>query len=134
MMGVLVVAVMFIVGIVAAAVWLGSSSVTEAPAAAAAAPDPYAVDRSGMGYVKCQDAVRNRLKAPTSAHFVGGLTPPPLPHYAAGNGTQSYTFNGLVDAQNSYGAILRTSYTCTATYDVNLGTWGTTARIEGGRA
>jgi hypothetical protein len=62
----------------------------------------------------CQQAVKPQLKAPGSATFRDPL---------ANNGDTTithignvYTVVSSVDAENSFGAKLRTGFTCTATY------------------
>lgn len=51
----------------------------------------------------CQDFVKQRLKAPATAKFSG------LDHSADG---ADYTVTGAVDSQNSFGAMLRSGFTC----------------------
>jgi hypothetical protein len=51
----------------------------------------------------CKDFVKDRLKAPAGADFSG------VDRTAAGS---TYTVTGDVDAQNSFGAKLRSHFTC----------------------
>lgn len=81
-------------------------------------------DKSRMAYVQCQEQVRGQLKAPSTAHF------PWAPDRSVRNESQpnSYVVVGHVDAQNSYGAMLRAQWGCSATYkghgdDANPGSW-----------
>ncbi len=64
-------------------------------------------DNSGMAYAVMQDYVKKRLKSPASADFPwsgeDGVSIVPL-------GDQEYRILGYVDAQNSFGAKLRTRY------------------------
>lgn len=57
----------------------------------------------------CQSAVTARLKAPSTATFADG-------QIATDDGEGNWTVRGRVDAQNSFGAMLRTYYTCTVEY------------------
>jgi len=68
-------------------------------------------NKPNMSHVRyhCQEAVEKRLKAPSTASFSGQyettiyeVTP-----------SQRYRVAGYVDAQNSFGAKLRKSYSCT---------------------
>jgi hypothetical protein len=55
----------------------------------------------------CQDAVRDRLKAPATAEFQAPRNAE-IKRYDSGN----YEIVSYVDAQNSFGAKLRSPYTC----------------------
>lgn len=59
----------------------------------------------------CQDKVRDGLKAPSSADF------PAYDEAAVGHSRQQWTVRSYVDADNSFGAKLRTRYTCTLHFD-----------------
>jgi hypothetical protein len=59
----------------------------------------------------CEDHVLGRLKSPSSAEFGSTEVTTMAP----------YTVTGVVDAQNSFGATLRSSYTCTVS--VSNGGW-----------
>jgi hypothetical protein len=54
----------------------------------------------------CEDAVRGVLKAPATAQFSGEQAVP--------SGTDAYDVSGNVDAENSFGALLRQRWTCNA--------------------
>jgi hypothetical protein len=56
----------------------------------------------------CEDWVREQLKSPSSADFNDGSV--------TGAGAGPYTITGTVDAQNSFGAMLRSDWTCTIEY------------------
>lgn len=58
-------------------------------------------------YVVCQQFVEDRLKAPSTAEFGG-----PYSQVTAHNGGGRYTVDTYVDAQNSFGAMIRTDFTC----------------------
>jgi hypothetical protein len=60
----------------------------------------------GMAKVMCENFVEEQLKAPSSADFSGVFDTT-----VTGSGND-YTVVGYVDAQNSFGAVLRSNYTC----------------------
>lgn len=66
--------------------------------------DPATNDLSSDAFVICQSFVRKQLKAPSTAKF-------PAAESTKRDGA-TYTVKGGVDAQNSYGAMIRTPYTC----------------------
>jgi hypothetical protein len=71
-------------------------------------------DRSeGMAKVMCEDFVEDRLKSPSSAEFSGIFDTT-----ISGSG-DDYTVTGYVDAQNGFGAMLRSNYTCQVRDDGN---------------
>lgn len=65
------------------------------------------VQRAGAK-IACQDMVRDRLKSPASAQFSGVV--------ASGAGPL-FTVRGKVDSQNSFGAMLRSSFSCQLHFD-----------------
>lgn len=69
----------------------------------------------------CEASVRGLLKAPATAQFSGET--------AARVGTDAYDVAGDVDAQNSFGALLRQRWTCSAVRFANG--WDGTARLLG---
>lgn len=73
--------------------------------------DPATADLSGDAFVICQSFVRKQLKAPSTAKF-------PAAESTKKDGA-TYTVAGGVDAQNSYGAMVRTPYTCVVHADGN---------------
>lgn len=54
--------------------------------------------------VSCEDAVSNMLKAPATAKFDNWVR--------NANGDGSFTVTGTVDSQNSFGAMLRSQFSC----------------------
>jgi hypothetical protein len=60
----------------------------------------------GMAKVMCENFVEDRLKSPSSADFSGIFDTT-----ITGSGTD-YTVSGYVDAENIFGAMLRSNYTC----------------------
>ncbi|ULJ61041.1 J domain-containing protein [Wielerella bovis] len=66
--------------------------------------------------VSCEDAVSNMLKAPTTAKFDNWVRTP--------NGDGSFMVTGTVDSQNSFGAMLRSQFSCKVR-DKGNGTSGT---------
>ncbi|QYM63489.1 hypothetical protein [Microbacterium sp. Se5.02b] len=68
--------------------------------------DDYDVNNSSVAIRHCEDAIKERLKAPATAEFVSAAT---------GSGT--WTVSGTVDAENSFGAKLRSTYQCSVVID-----------------
>ena len=69
----------------------------------------------GTFIVRCQNAVRAQLKAPSTAKFPGVLEKADaVTTYENGN----KTWSGWVDSQNSFGALLRTDFLCK--YDISI--------------
>ncbi|MGC9996658.1 MAG: zinc ribbon domain-containing protein [Terriglobia bacterium] len=62
----------------------------------------------------CEDHVRQYLKAPSTARFSSYYDTEVRDH-----GSGKYSAVGWVDSQNSFGAMLRTEYICTATDEGN---------------
>ena len=64
-----------------------------------------------------QDAVMDRLKSPSSVNF-------PIGNYTVtDNGDDSYIVTGEVDAENSFGAKIRSKYSCTVNLTNALLRW-----------
>lgn len=63
-------------------------------------------------YFICQDFVKDRLKSPSTAEF-----PSSRNVNIFETGTNKYMIKGYVDAQNSFGAQLRTQYECEVQLD-----------------
>lgn len=58
----------------------------------------------------CRDAVKGKLKAPATAKFSGETT--------TGSGQSgTYSVAGSVDSENSFGALIRSSFSCEVTFD-----------------
>ena len=57
---------------------------------------------------QCQDWVRDKLKAPSTADFADTITVA---------GSPAWKFTGQVDAENSFGAKIRTGWSCTISLD-----------------
>lgn len=55
----------------------------------------------------CEDMVRDQLKAPATADFNGSVA----------TGVGPWEVTGSVDAENSFGAMIRTDWTCTVRLD-----------------
>lgn len=72
----------------------------------------------------CQVAVRNILKAPATARF----TPSSRVYYSLSGSV--YSITGSVDAQNSYGALLRERYHCSAVFRGDASGGYVTFRVE----
>lgn len=69
--------------------------------------------------VVCEGFVKNRLKSPSTASFSGTTA------YGSGGGT--YTATTTVDSQNSFGATLRSTWTCKVAWDKKSEKWQLTA-------
>ena len=54
--------------------------------------------------IACQDTVKDRLKAPATAQFDNWTR--------SANADGTYTITGTVDSQNSFGAMLRSKFSC----------------------
>ncbi len=72
-------------------------------------PEETAKYRLGAVQGKCEELVKDRLKSPGSARFSGENT--------TGDADHGWTTIGGVDSQNSFGALMRMDFRCTATYD-----------------
>jgi hypothetical protein len=70
-------------------------------------------DRSGPAVTACENYVKNRLKAPATAKFSDERW---------GQDGDTFTITGAVDAQNSFGALLRSRFTCRV-HDGGGDTW-----------
>ncbi|KQY41865.1 hypothetical protein [Cellulomonas sp. Root137] len=71
-------------------------------------------DRAPSKYeaeVQCQDWVRDKLKAPSTAEFS---------ETRSTGGPASWTISGAVDAENGFGAMLRSSWTCNIELDGDM--------------
>jgi hypothetical protein len=60
----------------------------------------------------CHQFVKDDLKSPRSAHFSNETA-------TEDKATKEWTVSGDVDADNSFGASIRNTYTCDATYEGN---------------
>ncbi|WP_300265884.1 hypothetical protein [Microbacterium sp.] len=72
--------------------------------------DEYNPDNASEAISQCEGEIEEKLKAPSTAEFDSTAT---------GSGT--WTVVGTVDAENSFGAKLRSSYQCTVVIDVEAG-------------
>lgn len=86
-----------------AGIWFASSSGSGGQAVTAQ-PSPY------MAFVQCQGFVKAGLRAPASAQF------PSKPLAALDTGGGVYLVTAHVDAQNSFGAMLRNDWACKVQY------------------
>ncbi len=78
-------------------------------------------DRSVMAGLICKDFVKGRLKSPSTADF------PFFDKQVWKTDGQKYTVKSYVDAQNSFGAMIRNNWTCEVEYlggeDSSLENW-----------
>lgn len=72
-------------------------------------------DRSFEARAMCETFVKRKLKAPASARFSG--------ESAVKVSSMEYTAAGSVDAENSFGALLRSTFACDLTYDAASQEW-----------
>jgi hypothetical protein len=75
----------------------------------------------------CKNSVRNHLKAPSTAKFrdyFGDQAPS-----ISGTGDGPYTVISTVDSQNGFGAMIRSSFVCTAEY-VGGDQWSATSTVN----
>lgn len=70
-------------------------------------------------YVSCKSLVGNRLKSPRTAKYPLGYKD----YVEASEDGNVYTVNSYVDSQNSFGAMIRTPFSCLAFYDKKSGEW-----------
>ncbi len=86
----------------------GSSGNNAAPAA-----NVVDVGDEVKAYTTCKQQIPALLKSPSSADF------PFMPPYEPKLSGTTYTIRGYVDAQNSFGAMIRTEWTCSVKYNVS---------------
>lgn len=72
------------------------------------------VSQSDMAITMCEKFVKERLKSPTTAKFSGEAA-------AAGSRADEYAVVGQVDAQNGFGAMIRSQFRCELT--ISGDTW-----------
>lgn len=65
---------------------------------------PYDPNNKLEAVSQCEDLVESQLKAPSTAKFNSS---------AASSGSGTWTVSGTVDAQNGFGAQIRTTFQCT---------------------
>jgi hypothetical protein len=82
---------------------------------------PAKPSRTEQATQVCEDQIRNQLKSPATAQFTNVS--------AADRDWDGIYLTGDVDAQNSFGAMLRTRWTCHAQLLSN-GMWNATTHLE----
>lgn len=75
-------------------------------------------DRSAEAKWACEEFVKKQLKAPATAKFSGEAAAK-----AAKPVGDEYIASGSVDSQNSFGALLRSTFSCDITYDAAKQEW-----------
>jgi len=65
-------------------------------------------------WVICQQFVEDRLTAPATADYPAGYS-----QYTTSLGAGRFRVDAYVDAENSFGALVRTDFTCTVNYQGN---------------
>lgn len=98
-----------VVSVAAAAFWLGTRTAEPAAVSAAAVTSSPVPATTGSAEVRqqCSEDVRAQLKAPATAQFSD-----PAPPVQVDSG---WLWESYVDAQNSYGALIRTRFRCVST-------------------
>jgi hypothetical protein len=89
------------------AIWLPIFAPKPPQKSPASRPDGAASERIALRYM--QDFVRDRLKAPSTAEFPGGMFDNFSGHVTSED-RGTYRIASYVDSQNSFGAMLRTHY------------------------
>ncbi len=86
-----------------------------------------APDESSMAFIQCQAFVKERLKAPSTADFGGYLESNGMHDPDANPVGSIYKVASYVDAQNSFGAKLRSTFICTERWngqdDADIRNW-----------
>jgi hypothetical protein len=72
----------------------------------------------GGAIVYCHQFIEDRLQSPSSADF-----PSNSEHQVTEVGEQRWRVSSYVDAENAFGASLRTDWTCEISYDESAETW-----------
>ena len=65
-------------------------------------------------WVVCQDFIEDRLKAPSTAEYPSGYS-----QYTTKLSSVRFRVDAFVDAQNSFGAMIRNEFSCTVEYQGN---------------
>jgi|UniRef100_A0A914DHF5 hypothetical protein len=91
-------------------VTLAGCSTTPPSTPVSAAPATPERTNSDIAIEGCEKLITQRLKAPATASFHTTATPP-------GDNAGPWILNGTVDSDNSFGAYIRTTFTCSAKLD-----------------
>jgi hypothetical protein len=92
----------------------GACGVALATAGSHSSSSTSATAKEMTAFDMCKQSVRSKLKAPTTAKFrdyFGDQAPS-----ISGTGDGPYTVVSTVDSQNGFGAMIRSSFVCTAEY------------------
>ncbi|WP_142459659.1 hypothetical protein [Geodermatophilus aquaeductus] len=79
-------------------------------------------DEIGAG-VACEEFVKRQLRAPATADF------PNFQEYVVTGSGDQYTVQGYVDAQNGFGALIRSDWSCSIQRDEEQEQWTLTAPV-----
>lgn len=96
---------------------IGSCSISMATGGGDEPDEPDAA----IAEVICEQMVEDILKSPSTAEFSN--------QSASGSGT-SWTSSGDVDAENGFGATMRSGYSCTMTYHASDESWTGSAALD----
>lgn len=69
----------------------------------------------------CKEFVKDKLKSPSTAQFRGE---------SASGGGASWSSNGIVESENSFGAMTQTRYSCDLTYSSGAESWRGTVSFD----
>ena len=69
-------------------------------------------DNSILAYNLAEECVKQRLKSPSTAEFAGLFE---MKDHVTKIGPDKYKIRSYVDAQNSFGAVIRNQWSCTIT-------------------
>lgn len=84
--------------------------------------DPATPDTS-MAKVMCDDFMKKSLKAPSTAVFAGPLDGIQAKALSYEKGVHTYELASYVDAQNSFGAQMRTKFYCKTSNTSGSNSW-----------
>ena len=76
-----------------------------------------------MSEVKCNSAVRSKLKAPSSADFAGPFDGVASVIKVQDDNSVIYDFISYVDAKNDFGVKLRKKFKCRIQYNIGAENW-----------
>lgn len=107
----------------------GSGEEADAPASTSSTVDPLTQDEGA--YNVCTQFVSDRLRAPATAIF---------PPYDEDNDDinvheapeETYTIEGVVDSENGFGALIRSTWTCEVVHEEGVNFRGTVVVTDGG--
>lgn len=109
------VAALGLFALTAGIVWIGVTTKSDKPAVETAARDSQCA--SDMAFVMSQNFVKRELRAPATAQF------PYQASAASEIGECQFRIASYVDAQNAFGALIRSNYTVDMSFNAERKTW-----------